>query len=152
MVSFCAILFFGFSGQKLYAQQTETEKLNLLLNQWHEAAAKADENTFFGFMSEDCIYIGTDVTEKWRRDELKSWSQKYFERESAWSFKPFDREIYFSQNTAWFDEKLETWMGICRASGVLIKTEEGWKLNHYQLSVTIDNDKIQDFIDLVEKD
>ena len=136
----------------LSGQTAPREEIDSLLNAWHHAAAVADEDVFFGLMAEDCIYIGTDLSEKWKRDELRAWSEKYFARESAWSFRPYDREIYFNDNTAWFDEKLDTWMGQCRASGVLEKKGEAWKLKHYQLSVTVPNEKIQTFIQLLEQD
>jgi hypothetical protein len=126
--------------------------IGVLLDNWYKAAAEADEDVFFGSMAEDAIYLGTDKTERWLRDEMKAWSAKYFERESAWAFKPFDRNIYVSEDgtIAWWEEKLETWMGVCLGSGVLAKTEEGWKIKHFHLGVTIDNDKIQDFIKLAE--
>jgi ketosteroid isomerase-like protein len=126
--------------------------IDSLLHAWHHAAAIADEDVFFGLMAEDCIYLGTDITEKWKRDELKSWSQKYFKRESAWAFKAYEREIYLSGNIAYFDEKLETWMGPCRGSGVLEKTADGWKLKHYHLAVAIPNEKIKGIIDLINQD
>ncbi|MBS9766494.1 MAG: nuclear transport factor 2 family protein [Flavobacteriaceae bacterium] len=44
---------------------------------------------------------------------------------------------------AWFDELLDTWMGICRGSGVLEKTAKGWKIRHYVLSVTVPNEDTQ---------
>ena len=132
--------------------KAEEEILHILIDQWHQAAATADEDIFFGFMTVSCIYLGTDITEKWKRDELKEWSIKFFDRESAWAFTPFEREIYFSGNTAWFDEKLETWMGECRGSGVLVYIDGEWKLDHYHLSVTIPNEKIQGFISLVSEE
>jgi len=88
----------------------EIATLNRFLDNWHKAAAEADEDTFFGSMSEDAVYLGTDASEKWRRDEMREWSKKYFERESAWAFTPSNREIYLSDNGkfAWFDESLDT--------------------------------------------
>jgi hypothetical protein len=56
-----------------------------------------------------------------------------------------------AKNLAWFDEKLDTWMGICRGSGVVARTKEGWKIKHYVLSVTVPNDKITEFIELVKE-
>jgi ketosteroid isomerase-like protein len=130
----------------------DRKDIHSLMDSWHKAAATADEDVFFGSMTQDCIYLGTDQTEKWKRDELKEWSKKFFDRETAWSFTPFEREIYFSEDgqTAWFDEKLDTWMGLCRGSGILIKTPEGWKLSHYNLAVTVPNEKINGFIELVK--
>lgn len=143
-------IFFHYASVQLFAQSGDVDEINKLLNNWHKAAAAADEDVFFGYMSEDCIYIGTDETEKWKRDELRKWSEEFFNRESAWSFEPFEREVYLENDVAWFDEKLKTWMGICRASGVLQRTNGGWKLKHYQLSVTVPNDKIRGFIELIE--
>ena len=152
---FSGIIFFIFfliTADKLFSQEEEKLKINALIDNWHHAAAVADEDAFFGFMSEECIYLGTDINEKWLRDELKAWSEKYFNTESAWSFTAFDREIYLHDSMAWFDEKLNTWMGPCRASGIL-KNEGGqWKLLHYQLSVAVPNEKIKDFIEMVKKE
>ncbi|GJM35153.1 MAG: hypothetical protein DHS20C18_41540 [Saprospiraceae bacterium] len=138
-------------GCKTEMTDSETE-INTLLDAWHLAAAKADEATFFGSMTADAIYIGTDASERWLRDELKDWSKKYFDRESAWSFKATERQVHLSDDGqyAWWNESLDTWMGICRGSGVLQLTTNGWKIKQYHLSVTVPNDKIQAFIDLVK--
>lgn len=130
----------------------EAAAINALLDAWHQAAATADEDTFFGSMTADGIYLGTDASERWLRDELRSWAKAAFERDTAWAFTPHDRQLYFSQNgrTAWFEEKLDTWMGPCRGSGLLTKTDEGWKIRHYNLSVLVPNEKIREFIELVK--
>lgn len=134
------------------AENESIEAINSFIDNWHLAAARADADAFFGGMTEDGIYIGTEAGERWLRDELKEWSKEYFERDSAWNFKPGDREIYFTENEdfAWFEEKLDTQMGVCHGSGVLQLTADGWKVKHYHLSVTVPNDKIDDFIKLIE--
>ncbi len=128
------------------------EELSDFINSWHKAAAEADSDVFFGCMAEDAIYIGTEAGERWLRDELKEWSKEYFKRESAWNFKPIVREIYFSdnENYVWFEERLDTQMGVCHGSGVLELTPDGWKFKHYHLSVTVPNDKIEAFKKLVD--
>jgi hypothetical protein len=40
-------------------------------------------------------------------------------------------------------------MGVCRGSGILENTAQGWKIQQYHLSVTVPNDLIRDFITLV---
>jgi hypothetical protein len=40
-------------------------------------------------------------------------------------------------------------MGVCRGSGILTMTPEGWKIEQYHLSVTVPNEAIKDFISLV---
>lgn len=127
------------------------DDINKFLNNWHLAASKADENIFFSSMASNGIYIGTDATERWTRDEMQIWSKKYFDRGSAWDFKPIERKINFSSDrkTAWFNETLNTWMGVCRGSGILIKSGESWKIQQYHLSVTVPNDLIEGFVKLV---
>lgn len=127
--------------------------IDKMLNDWHYAAATADEDVFFGSMTEDCIYIGTDKSERWLRDELKAWSATYFDRETAWAFEPIERQIFLSDDgkTAWFNETLNTWMGVCRSSGVVALVGNEWKLKQYHLSMTVPNDVVNDFIKLVEK-
>ncbi len=131
--------------------QSDEKLIHELINNWHKAAAKADADAYFGFMAADCIYIGTDASERWTKDEFVKFAKPYFDKGKAWNFKPIERQIYFAKNkkTAWFNETLDTWMGICRSSGVLEKTKGQWKLKHYHLSVTVPNDKIQKFIKLV---
>ena len=132
--------------------ELERSKVNTLMDNWHHAAAVADEEIFFGSMTAEGIYLGTDKTEKWKRDEMKAWSSKYFERDTAWAFTPYDREIYFSEEgtTAWFDELLETWMGPCRGSGICRYEKGTWKLAHYNLAMLIDNDDVNSVIELIQ--
>jgi len=127
--------------------------IDKMLNDWHYAAATADEDVFFGSMTEDCIYIGTDKSERWLRDELKAWSATYFDRETAWAFEPIERQVFLSDDgkTAWFNETLNTWMGVCRSSGVVVLVDKDWKLKQYHLSMTVPNDVVKDFIKMVEK-
>lgn len=138
------------SGLSLKAQ--ELQKINQFLDNWHLAAAKADSKVFFGSMSDSSIYIGTDETERWTKSEFLTFAKPYFDRGKAWDFKPYERDVHLapSGDYVWFSELLSTWMGICRGSGVLRKTADGWKIEQYHLSVTVPNDLIRDFISLVD--
>lgn len=131
-------------------QKNEKRTIDTLVNNWHKAAAKAKANEFFELMSDSCIYKGTDKTERWTKSEFYGFAKPFFDKGSAWDFKPLERHIRFddNMNVAWFDEKLDTWMGICKATGILQKENGAWKLVLYDLSVTIDNDKIKSFIEL----
>ena len=134
--------------------QSPTESINQFMDNWHKAAATANVDLFFGSMTKDGIYLGTDKTEKWTRDEMAKWANEYFQKESAWSFTATERDIYFSEdgNTAWLNEKLDTWMGVCKGTAVLVLKPEGWKIALYDLSVTIDNNKIDQFLELIKED
>lgn len=127
---------------------SEDEKITLLLDNWHKAAAKADAENYFGAMTEDAIYIGTDATEHWNKAAFQAFAKPYFDRGNAWDFKPLERHVYLSKDkkTAWFDELLDTWMKVCRGSGVLIKVGNEWKIQHYVLSMTIPNDATSEAI------
>lgn len=129
------------------------QELGAMIDAWHQAAADADADAFFGAMTEDGVYIGTDQSERWLRDELRTWAADAFERETAWDFTAIDRVITVAddQRHAWWDETLDTWMGICRSTGILERTTDGWKIKHYQLSVTVPNEKIEDFKELVKE-
>ncbi len=132
--------------------QSASEDIHQLLDNWHRAAAVADENIFFGSMTEDAHYIGTDENEDWKRDEMKVWAKEFFERDSAWDFKKKNRNVYLHSDgkLAWFDETLDTWMGVCRGSGVVVLTTDGWKIKHYVLSVAVPNEKIDAYLDAVK--
>tara|TARA_Y100000385_G_scaffold260701_1_gene290798 strand:+ start:5101 stop:5577 length:477 start_codon:yes stop_codon:yes gene_type:complete len=124
--------------------------LNDKINAWHLAASEAEFENYFDFIADHGIYIGTDVSERWTKDEFSNFSKPFFDQGKAWSFLAKERHIHFEKDKkfAWFDEILQTWMGDCRSSGVLRLIKDEWKLEHYQLSVTIDNDLMPQFLEL----
>jgi ketosteroid isomerase-like protein len=126
--------------------------IHKFIDDWHLAAAQADAKVFFGSMAEDGIYIGTADFERWTKKEFIRFAQPYFEKGKAWDFKPYDRDLHVSASGdyAWFSELLTTWMGVCRGSGILIRSGSEWKIHQYHLSVTVPNEIIGDFIKLVD--
>jgi hypothetical protein len=124
-------------------------EINLVLNDWHKAAGQANFNAYFDVLTEDAIYIGTDATENWNKEEFIKFAKPYFDKGKAWDFTALERNIYFSSDmkTVWFDELLNTQMKICRGSGVLVMDEKGnWKIKQYVLSMTIPNDNTDDVV------
>lgn len=124
-------------------------EINLLLNDWHQAAAKANFDAYFNVLTEDAIYIGTDATENWNKQDFMKFAKPYFDRGRAWNFTALERNIYTSVDgkMVWFDELLNTQMKICRGSGVMVKNEKGnWKIKHYVLSMTIPNDNTDEVV------
>jgi hypothetical protein len=147
------IISFIFSFSNIFSQDiTTSNKISKFIDQWHKDAAEANGEEYFSFMDEESIYIGTDKEENWTKEQFQSFAKPYFDSGKAWDFKTISRNIYFSNDNkvAWFDELLDTWMGVCRGSGVLEFIDGEWKLKHYHLSVTVSNEKIQDFIKLSE--
>lgn len=130
--------------------EASVDSLNIFMEEWHLAAHNADAEGFFGRMSEDAIYLGTDASERWLRDELRQWAKKAFEREHAWSFTALERN-WKQEDGFWIcDELLETGMGICRSTAVLVPENGSWKIQHYQLSLAVPNEKIEAFKALVK--
>ena len=127
---------------------SEKEAINTLLDTWHLSASEAEFDSYFNSMAKASVFIGTDASENWKKKDFKAFSKPFFDRGEAWDFKSLERNVYISSDgkTAWFDELLDTWMGICRGSGVLSKNENVWKIEHYVLSVTIPNENINEVI------
>ena len=128
------------------SQTVSKKEINKVLEDWHAAASQANFEEYFGLMSGDGIFIGTDATENWQNKEFREFAKPYFDKGKAWSFTTLERNIYVSENgeTAWFDELLNTQMGICRGSGVLEKTQNDWKIKHYVLSIVIPNENVDE--------
>ena len=135
-------------GQKKNADTVEKEKITKLLDEWHAAAGRADFNAYFGKLTENSIFIGTDATENWNKKEFEAFAKPYFDKGKAWDFKVLERNIFLNNDgkLAWFDELLDTQMKICRGSGVLEKINGKWMIRHYVLSATVPNDVIDEVI------
>lgn len=149
IVVLIGVVLFGCKSKQPKNSENVKSEINLVLDNWHKAAAEANFNNYFNVMTEDAIYIGTDPTENWNKQEFIKFSKPYFDRGRAWNFKALERNIYFSSDgkTVWFDELLNTQMKICRGSGVLVMDENGnWKIKHYVLSMTIPNDNTDEVV------
>nr|WP_288932649.1 nuclear transport factor 2 family protein [uncultured Allomuricauda sp.] len=137
----------------LFAQNTEKNKINDVLDSWHLAAANADFEAYFDKMTKDGVFLGTDAMENWQNDEFRSFSKPYFDKGKAWSFTAVQRNIYLGEsgNFAWFDELLDTQMKICRGSGVLKKVNGQWKIAHYVLSIAVPNENVDELVQIKEE-
>ncbi len=147
------LLFFCLCSSLIgYSQVEVPPEINQFLNAWHKAASEANAKVFFESMTDNSIYIGTDAKERWSKTEFISFAKPYFDKGTAWDFKPYDRDVHVTSEGryAWFSELLTTWMGVCRGSGIVVKTRDGWKIEQYHLSVTVPNDVIRDFITLID--
>ncbi len=124
------------------------KNINQVMESWHKAAAEANFEPYFDLMSKDGVFIGTDATENWQNDEFRKFSKPYFDAGKAWSFSTLERNIYIAETgqTAWFDELLDTQMGICRGSGVLTRGNGNWKIKHYVLSIAIPNEHVTEVV------
>jgi hypothetical protein len=151
---FCLILLsltkITFSQKREFNSDSQ---LDTLIDYWHLQASKANFDAYFNVTTDNFVFLGTAPGERWNKNQFIEFSKPYFEKGKAWDFKPLNRNWIFSKDkkTAWFDEDLNTWMNTCRGSGVCIKKNGKWQLAYYNLTVLIENEKIQEFIKLREE-
>jgi ketosteroid isomerase-like protein len=125
-----------------------------VLDDWHAAAAAAQEERYFGHFAAGAVFLGTDATERWTVEEFRRYAHPHFAKGKAWSFKSVERHVAFSGDgaVAWFDEKLDTPnLGPCRGSGVLVRDKGAWKIAQYNLTVPIPNDLMKEVKDRIEQ-
>lgn len=126
------------------------DALDDLVDDWHLAASEADFDKYFNATTDDFMFLGTAPGEEWSKEEFMKFSKPYFDKGKAWSFESTERSYVFSKNkkTVWFYETLDTWMKDCRGSGVAVKIRGEWKLSFYNLTVLIENEKMDAFLEL----
>ena len=124
------------------------KEIETVLNQFHTAASNADGATYFSLFAENGVFIGTDKTERWPLADFKAFAEPIFADGKGWTYVMSERQVDFSPDgkTAWFDELLKNdAYGTSRGTGVLIATEEGWKITQYHLTFPIPNALAGDF-------
>lgn len=141
---------FLFSCKSQFNEKNEKENINLVINQWHQAATDAKFEEYFNKMHPSSIFIGTDATENWDKTAFMNYAKPHFDKGKAWKFNVLERNLFISNDgkTAWFDELLNTSMKICRGSGVLVLENNQWYIKHYVLSMTIPNDNSKAVIEI----
>jgi hypothetical protein len=124
-----------------------------VLDDWHDAAARADEARYFAHFAPDAVFLGTDPSERWDLSAFRAYAHPRFAQGKAWSFHATNRHIAVSadRNVAWFDEALTTdHLGPARGSGVLVSGPMGWTIAQYNLSVPIPNGRFTDVKKLLD--
>lgn len=117
-----------------------------MLDDFHEAAARAQEARYFAHFTEEAVFLGTDASERWKLEDFRAWAHPHFASGKGWQMKATRRAITVARSgdVAWFDEDLETKsLGPARGSGVLVRggSAKKWRIALYVLSLTVPNDK-----------
>jgi ketosteroid isomerase-like protein len=131
-----------------------TDDVNRVLNDWHNAAANADEQRYFGYAAPEFVFLGTDASERWDLASFRTFAHPYFAKGKAWTFVPRDRHLQASPSgdVVWFDEKLDSVSyGECRGTGVLRHTRDGWKIAQYNLTIPIPNDLAKTVVQMIRE-
>jgi len=113
--------------------------ISSVLDQLHANAGSASWDAYFALYTDDAIFLGTDAGERWDKPTFKS----YASQTKGWVYHMTERNIDLTPDGdhAWFDELLDSAnYGTSRGTGVLIRTEAGWKIAQYHLVFPIPND------------
>lgn len=127
----------------------ETAAISTVLDSFHSAAARADEETYFALLAPNAVFLGTDATERWDKPAFRAFAHPYFAQGKGWTFTPRDRHVDLSRDgrVAWFDELLDSASyGECRGTGVLEKVDGGWKIVQYHLTIPMPNDLAKELV------
>lgn len=125
------------------------------LNTLHQAASDADYEAYSSVFAADAIFLGTDATERWTRDQFMGYAKPYFDQGRGWTYVMVERHVSIAADgaTAWFDERLDNASyGETRGSGVLIKESGEWKISQYNLTIPMPNELAREFVDRIRGD
>lgn len=118
----------------------ERTEIDALLDEFHAAAAAADEERYFATLAPDAIFLGTAPGERWTGEDFRAFVHGYFSRGVGWAYTPSNRSVDVARDgtTAWFDETVTNeHYGECRGSGVLRRDTERWLVQQYNLTIPI---------------
>ena len=110
-----------------------------VLDQLHANAGSANWDAYFALYTDDGIFLGTDATERWDKPTFRA----YASQTKGWVYRMTERNIDLTPDGdhAWFDELLMSEnYGTSRGTGILIRTDAGWKIAQYHLVFPIPND------------
>lgn len=131
------------------AQMQGDPTVHATLDAFHRAASEADFDAYMGAFTDDGVFLGTDATERWTRDEFAEYARAAFDRGRGWTYVPVERWVRVSTDggVAWFDERLDNASyGETRGSGVLVRAGDGWKIAQYNLTIPIPNALAREFV------
>src|SRR4249920_2024482 len=92
LVGICAALVVATAGAQSTALPAP-DAIGPTIDAWHAAASAADEDKYFSYFAPDAVFLGTDGTERWTRDEFRNFAHPYFAKGKAWDFKSVTRWI-----------------------------------------------------------
>ena len=66
------------SGAPAGEEVDDQKAIARVLDDWHDAAAKADEKRYFDHLTEEAVFLGTDITERWDKKAFRAYSHPHF--------------------------------------------------------------------------
>lgn len=127
----------------------EAARIEAVLDDFHDAAADADEARYFNHLAASGVFLGTDATERWTKEEFRVYAHPHFAQGKGWAYRSTSRHVTLAADgrTAWFDELLENAKyGECRGTGSLQRYGEEWKIEQYNLNIPMPNELAGEFV------
>lgn len=115
-------------------------EIDAVLDDFHAAAAAADAERYVATLSPEAVFLGTAPGERWAGEAWREFVHRYFSQGKGWTYVPSQRSVDAAADglTAWFDETVTNeHYGACRGTGVLRRTDDGWKIEQYNLTIPI---------------
>jgi hypothetical protein len=131
------------------SHSAELSRVRAVLDDFHGAAAAADEGRYLACLAPEAVFLGTDPHERWAGDAFRQFVRRNFTRGGGWTYTTEDRsvEVGLDGRTAWFDERLRNeWYGECRGTGVVQLREGEWRIEQYSLSLPVPNGVAEDVV------
>ena len=132
-----------------------TDAIDAVLDDFHDAAAHGDNDRYLGHMTENGVFMGTDEWERWPKNpEFIDYVGGRFKDGSGWNYRSVERTVNVSDdaNVAWFDEVVYSEAnGRFRGTGVLVQIEGQWKIAHYAMSFLVFNENWEEVVKLSKK-
>lgn len=126
-----------------------------VLDDFHDAAAKADEARYFGHFAPGGVFLGTDPAERWTVPEFRAWAKPYFARDEAWTYRAIKRHIDIAPGgqVGWFDEVVRNdSYGDLRGTGVVLLIEGEWKITQYSLTFLVPNEDAEAVLGILHRE
>ena len=151
-VLFAVLLLLNGAGM---AEHHDEQAIGLVLDDFHDAAARGDKDRYLGHMTEDAVFMGTDEWERWpKKPDFTDYVNSRFRDGSGWNYRSVERTIRLSDadDVAWFDEVVFSESnGRFRGTGVLVREDGAWQIAHYAMSFLVFNENWQEVIELTRK-
>ena len=131
---------------------SDRKPIDVVLDDFHQAAAVADEARYFGHFAAAGVFLGTDGTERWDVAAFRAYAHPHFAAGKGWTYRSSQRHVDFAADgrTAWFDERLENEKyGALRGSGVVVFEAGEWRVAQYNLTFLVLNDRAGAVVELL---
>lgn len=138
-----------------FAHAEPRDEVNDLLNRMHIATTDADHEAYFAMFTDDAVFFGTDIWERWELPEFESLYRPYMQSGRGWSFQMRDRHINIQPGgrVALFDETLYSRSyGQCRGTGACRLEDGQWKIASYHLDITIPNSVSTPIVEMIRQE